>query len=226
MHDQKFPGETKEYRQARNELLQAELELKRHVEKVAARRRALPLGGLVPQDYTFEEMAPSGERKVKMSELFEPGKDTLVLYNYMFGPKMEKPCPMCTSFLDGIHGNAHHLRQRVNLAVVARSPLARVQEVAKARGWDRFRLLSSEKNSFNLDYHGEDASGEQNPLLHIFVSKGSKVHHFYTTEMQFIQSDPGQNQRHLDMMWPLWNVLDLVPAGRGANWFPSLSYSR
>jgi predicted dithiol-disulfide oxidoreductase (DUF899 family) len=222
-HDKHFPGETPAYRQARDELLKAELDLKRQVEKVAAQRRALPLGGPLPEDYTFEEATESGTRSVRLSELFASGKDTLVLYNYMFGPKMEKPCPMCTSFLDGIHGNAQHIQKRVNLAVVARSPIARVHEFTHARGWNRFRVLSSANNTFNRDYHGESADGGQNPLMHVFIKRDGKVRHFYTTEMQFLPSDSGQNQRHLDMMWPLWNVLDLTPEGRGADWYPSLA---
>src|SRR5258705_7200977 len=77
-----FPGESSEYRRARNELLEAEAELRRLNEQVAARRRALPAGGLIREDYVFESAADVS--KVRFSELFAPGKNSLVIYNMMF----------------------------------------------------------------------------------------------------------------------------------------------
>ncbi len=155
-HTNRFPGETPEYRAARDELLAAERDLRGRVEQVAALRRKLPLGAVVPQDYVFEEGAADladveTSRRVKMSELFSPGKDTLVLYNFMFGPKMKDACPMCTSFLDGLNGNAVHLMQRVSLAVVASSPLRRIREFARSRDWKNLRMLSSAGTTFNRD---------------------------------------------------------------------------
>src|ERR1700686_4839396 len=93
----RFPGETTEYRRARNRLLKSEIELRRQQEAVAAQRRKLPLGGEVPEDYVFEELPAGAEegKKVRLSELFQPGKDTLFLYNFMFpgsGDRM-KTCP-------------------------------------------------------------------------------------------------------------------------------------
>ena len=124
MHNHRFPGESSEYRAARDQLLLAERDLRGNVEKVAALRRKLPLGARVPTDYVFEEGAPDGVgvQRVAMSGLFAPGSDTLVVYSYMFGPAMAEPCHMCSPFLDGLNGNARHLSQRVNLAVVAKSP--------------------------------------------------------------------------------------------------------
>jgi len=222
-----FPGETPAYRAARDELLQAEIDLRRHVEEVAAKRRRLPLGGPVPEDYVFEEATtPDGaaSRPVRLSELFTPGKDTLVLYSYMFGPAMERPCPMCTSFLDGIEGSAVHIQQRVGLAVVARSPIARVQAFAHERGWRRLRLLSSAGSTFNRDYHAEEKDGSQNTIIHVFVRRDGGVHHSYSSEMEFLPAVEGQNTRHIDLMWPLWNVLDLTPEGRGDDFYPKVSY--
>ncbi len=213
-----FPGETPDWRAARNELLAAERDLRGRIEAVAAMRRKLPMGARVPTDYVFQgESGP-----VKLSELFAPGKDTLVLYNFMYGPKMKEACPMCTSFLDGLNGNAQHLEQRVNLAVVARSPYARVKEFAKGRGW-KMRMLSSADNDFNRDFHGENAEGAQNTMIHVFVKRPDGVHHFYSSELHFLPDEPGQNGRHIDLMWPLWNVLDLTPEGRG-DWYPKVSY--
>lgn len=219
MAEIRFPGESETYRRARNKLLEAELDLRRRTEEVARQRRALPLGGDVPHDYAF--VGDSG--KVRMSQLFG-NKDTLVLYNFMFSASMAKPCPMCTSFIDGLAGNAVHLEQRVALAIVAKSPIDRIRDFASTRDWGRLRLLSSEQSSFNADYHGEDDNGEQNPMLHVFVNQAGTLHHTWSSELQMAPNDPGQNQRHLDTMWSLWNVLDCTPAGRGTEWYPKLEY--
>jgi len=225
MHAKRFPGESEDYRQARDALLRAELELRRRVEEVAALRRRLPPGGAVPRDYVFEEGASDLDdrdtvRTVSLSQLFGD-HDVLVLYNFMFGPRMEKPCPMCSSFLDALNGNAKHIGQRVALAVVARSPIARIRDFARERGWRRLRLLSSAKNDYNRDYHGEEPDGAQNPMLNVFARRDGEIRHCWASEAFFAPSEPGQNQRHLDPMWPLWNVLDVTPAGRG-EWYPGL----
>jgi predicted dithiol-disulfide oxidoreductase (DUF899 family) len=216
----KFPNEKPKYRAARDKLLKAELALRKQVEQVAALRRKLPSGGAVPEDYLFE-----GEQgKVKLSELFENG-NTLVAYSFMFGPKMAKACPMCTAFIDGLNGNAMHIAQRTNLAVIAKSPLERILEFARSRGWSNLRLLSSQNNHYNRDYHAETDDGAQMPILNVF-RKDKAVRHFYATEMLFAHAEKGQNQRHIDMAWPLWNVLDFTPEGRGKDWYPKLEYGK
>ncbi len=230
LHSFHFPNETNSYRQARNELLQAEIDLRRQVEKVATMRRQLPLGGEIPEDYVFDEGASDINdartvRQVRLSQLFQTGKDTLVIYSFMFGPKMKAACPMCSCMLDGLNGNAHHAAQRINLAVVAKSPLERIRNFARERGWDRLRLLSSANNNYNRDYYGENAEGGQQPTLSVFVRRDGKIHHFWSSEMVITPPDPGQNQRHIDMIWPLWNLLDCTPEGRGSDWFPSLTYA-
>jgi predicted dithiol-disulfide oxidoreductase (DUF899 family) len=182
-------------------------------------RRAIPPGGLVPHDYEFEGAAG----KVKLTELFAPGKDTLVLYGFMYGPEMA-PCPMCTSFLDGLEGAAIHLQRRVNLAVAAKSPIARVEAYARSRGWDHLRMLSWGGTTFGRDYHCENAQGAQNTILHVFARRADGVHHFWSTELNLMPAEPGQNHRHVDMMWSLWNVLDTTPEGRGSDWFPAIEY--
>ena len=159
---------------------------------------------------------------MRLSELFTRG-DTLVAYSFMYGPRMEKACPMCTSILDGLDGNAPHIAQRTNLVVIARSPLERILSFAKERGWSNVRLLSSAGNSYNRDYHGEDAQGRQWPMLNVF-RKSEKVRHTWGSELLFAKDEPGQNARHVDMLWPLWNVLDLTPQGRGQDWYPKLKY--
>jgi predicted dithiol-disulfide oxidoreductase (DUF899 family) len=234
LHSQRFPGESSAYRDARNQLLEAEVELRRNIEEVAALRRKLPLGGELPEDYVFQEGAAdlsdaTTARQTRMSELFSlgkdsPGKDTLVIYSYMFGPNMHAPCVSCTSILDGMNGAAPHVRQRVNFAVAAKSPLARIREVARGRGWNNLRLLSSAGNTYNRDYHGENAKGDQEPSLNVFVRRDGKIYHSYHTELLFAPQEPGMDGRHVDMIWPIWNLFDYTPEGRGTDWYPSLSY--
>ena len=226
---ERFPGESASYRAARDELLAAERDLRRQVEQVAELRRKLPLGGELKEDYAFEEGAASladdtAEASVRFSELFRNGHDTLALYNFMYGPAMQRACPMCTSFLDSLNGTAPHAAQRINLAVVAKSPIGRIRDFARGRGWHNLRLLSSAGNTYNRDYHGETAEGGQLPVLSLFVRRGGRIYHSYSTELVFAPAEPGQNQRHIDMLWPLWNLLDLTPEGRGADWYPRLSY--
>jgi predicted dithiol-disulfide oxidoreductase (DUF899 family) len=172
------------------------------------------------QDYVFD-----GEQgQARMSQLFSPGKDTLVIYSYMFGPQMAKPCPFCTSILDGLDGEAPHIMQRVNFAVAAKSPIARIREFARGRGWRNLRLLSSANNSYNHDYHAEEPNGDQSPALNVFVRGDGRIHHFYNTELLYAPPDRGQDGRHVDLLWPLWNVFDLTPEGRGEQWGPRLTY--
>lgn len=213
----KFPNEGKAYRTKRANLLREEIALRRHIEKVAAARRKLPLGGKVPEDYVFE----SEQGNVRLSDLFRNG-DTLVAYSFMYGPNMAAPCPMCSSMLDALNGNAKHVGARTNLVVIARSSIGRILEFARARGWNNLRLLSSAGNTYNLDYHGEDVGGAQWPMMNVFVRRKGVVRHSWASEMMGAKADPGQNDRHIDLIWPLWNVLDLTPEGRG-NWYPKLS---
>ncbi len=215
----KFPNESKAYRVARNKLLNAEKTLRAKAEAVAALRRKLPAGGAVAQDLVFE----GNGGPVRLSELFG-SHDTLLAYSFMYGPKMAQACPMCTSMLDGLNGNAPHLAQRASLAVIAKSPIGRIQEFALQRGWSNLRLLSSAGNSYNRDYFGEGPEGNQMPMLNVFVSRGGKIRHFWGTELLYAKSAPGQHPRHVDAIWPLWNLLDLSPEGRGKDWYPKLDY--
>ena len=228
-HSFRFPGEKDSYRQARNRLLEAEIDLRRRVEEVAAMRRQLPLGGEIPNDYIFAEGAADLNdsqtvQPVQLSQLFQPGKDTLAIYSFMFGPKMKAACPMCTSIIDALNGTVVHASQRLSLAIVAKSPLERIRTYARERGWNRLRLLSSADNNYNRDYYGENSEGSQQPSLNIFARRDGKIHHFWHSELVLLGADPGQNQRHIDMMWPLWNLLDFTPEGRGTDWYPSLTY--
>jgi predicted dithiol-disulfide oxidoreductase (DUF899 family) len=224
-HDKKFPGESDAYREGRNELLEAEIDLRRQTEEVAELRRRLPRSAELKEDYLFEEMDASGKTKhTRLSELFEPGKDSLIIYSYMFGPKNEKPCTMCTSILDGLNGMVFHAEQRVNIAVVAKTSIEKLTNFTENRGWKNLHLLSSSGNTYNSDYYGEDEKGNQWPMLNVFHKTGEDIFHSYATELLFAPEEKGQNGRHVDSIWPLWNLFDYTPDGRGTNWYPKLVY--
>ena len=215
----KIPNESAEYRRARNELLQAEIALRRQIEQVAAQRRRLPPGGEVPEDYVFEgEQGP-----VRLSQLFGP-RDTLVAYSFMYGPKMAKACPSCTSIVDALDGEVRHIAQRASLVVIVKGPLARMLDHARVRGWTHARLLSSAGNTYNRDYGAETPDGDQVPMLNVFRKDGGKVRHFWASEMLYADTDdPAQGPRHVDAIWPMWNIFDATPEGRG-DWNPKLAY--
>ncbi len=227
MGDVRFPNESAEYRAARDALTQAETELTSRIEEVAALRRNLPPGGTVPEDYVFTEgpadlAADAPTRQVPLSDLFGE-HDTLLLYSFMYGPEMSRPCQMCTSLLDSLDGAAPDVLERAGFAVVAKSPIGRLRQYARDRGWVNMRLISSADNSYNRDYHGEDQHGDQVSRMNVFTRDDGVIRHFWATE----QSDtlPGQDERHVDMIWPLWNLLDQTPAGRGG-WRPAYSRKR
>lgn len=223
LHQVQFPAETSEYREKRNELLAAEVALKEQTARVAALRSKLPLGGKLKEDYEFERLDAEGNVvAVKLSELFENGKDSLILYSYMYSAEMANPCTACTSILDAAEGTVEHLRQRVNFAVIAKSPIHRIHALAEGRGWKKLPLLSSEKNTYNSDYFAESSTGAQMPACNVFVKRGEEIFHFYSTELLYVKREG--HPRHVDMMWPLWNYFDLIPEGRGTNWFPKLEY--
>jgi predicted dithiol-disulfide oxidoreductase (DUF899 family) len=219
-----FPGESAEYRAARDRLLEREVELRREMEAVAVARRALPPGGIVPEDYVFGD--------VRFSDLFAPGKDTLLIYSFMFprdpaddrpGPP-DGPCPSCVALLDQLDGVVEHLEQHANFYVAAKSPLLAIQAVARERGWRRLRLISSVGNTFNRDYHAETAEGHQLPMLNVFQRDGEAIRHCWASELFFAPTDPGQETRHVGTLEPLFNMLDLTPGGRPPDWDEQLSY--
>ena len=231
----RFPNEDTAYRIARSALLTEEIELRRHVERVAAQRRALPRGGALLQDYTFVGI----EGPVQLSAMFASGKDTLAIYSFMYGPERERPCPGCTHFLDGLNGMAEHIGQRISFVVVAKSPLPRIVSFAKERDWDRLTLLSTDGNNYDRDYFGDSSAlspalraqqdfddGEEwdMPMLNVFRRMGSEIRHFWGSELLYVPPEPGQAYRHNDLLDPLYNMLDLTPEGRG-DFEPGLSYA-
>ena len=225
-----FPGESAAYRHARNALLEEEMALRRQVERVAAQRRALPPGGLLKQDYVFEGLGADGQPvPMKLSELFAPGKDSLVLYSFMYGPERKRPCPGCTHTLDSLDGVARHAPQMTNLFIVAKSPLARLLGWARERGWNHLVFLSTAGNTYDKDYYGDSLGltpamrkqqdfkdGEEwdMPILNVFRREGNEVRHFWGGELLYVPAEPGQEYRHNDLIDPLWNLLDTTPEGR------------
>jgi predicted dithiol-disulfide oxidoreductase (DUF899 family) len=239
-----FPGESPAYRAARDRLLEREIELRQATEAVAADRRELPPGGVVPEDYVFQRAGADGAAiDVRLSELFAPGRDSLAIYSFMFprdpgdqrpGPAtgrtallpLEKgPCPSCVALLDQLEGAAEHVSQHLNLAVVARSPLPDILAFAEERGWRRLRLLSSAANTYNRDYLAETPDGAQRPMLTVFHRDDDAIRHFWSSELFYAPSDPGQDPRHVGTLEPVWNLFDLTPAGRPPDWEEQLSYA-
>lgn len=222
VHNIQFPNESTSYRNKRNELLEAEIELRTKIEEVARLRRALPYGGLLKHNYIFVDAET--EADIHFGDLFKNNKKTLLVYNFMFRPEQEKPCTSCTSIIDGLNGQAPHIKDRINFVVFAKAPANKLKELAESRNWNNIQFLSSKDNSFNTDYFAESTEGNQFPIAHIFVQKDSGIHHFYTSELFYVQSAEGQHMRHVDMIWPMWNIFDLTPEGRGTNWYPKHSY--
>lgn len=214
-----YPNETSEYRQARDVLLQEELSLRSHTERVAALRRALPEGGAVLADYMFTS---STGQDVSMTSLFRVNSNTLAIYSLMFGQQDAKPCPMCISMLDGLEGQAQHIGQAIDLAVVSSATPEQLTTLATTRGWKNLNLLSAQDTDYQSDYHGQTPDGAQVPMMNVFRKTESGITHFWGSEGFF--ADVVGQPRHVDQIWPLWNVLDLTPDGRGRNWFPALEY--
>ncbi|HWO38227.1 MAG TPA: DUF899 family protein [Candidatus Acidoferrum sp.] len=213
-----FPNENGEYRAARNELLAEEIELRRHVERVAAQRRALPLGGEVPHD--FELVSETGP--IRFYSLFGD-KDTLMVYSMMYGPERKAPCPMCTSFLSSWNGTAVNLRERSAIVVTARSPIDRLLDYKKERGFTNLPFVSDMSGDYTRTYvnpHDADVPG-----FAVFTRRNGKVFHYYSGELSGAMADPGQDPRGAPDLDPLWLMLDLTPEGRGTDWYPKLQYN-
>ncbi|MDQ8731143.1 DUF899 family protein [Bradyrhizobium sp. LHD-71] len=215
----RFPNESPAYRAARDALLAEEIELRRHIERVAEQRRNLPPGGEVKKAYTFE-----GEKgRISFADLFGD-KQSLVVYSYMYGPQREQPCPMCTSLLSAWDGETPDLQQRVALAVVARSPIERLVGFKRARGWHHLPLYSDTSGDFSRDYHALTKEGGDDAAFNVFTRRDGTIRHFWGGEMGFATADPGQDPRGAPDLMPIWTILDATPEGRGGNWYPKLTY--
>jgi predicted dithiol-disulfide oxidoreductase (DUF899 family) len=218
-------NESSQYLTKREELRVAEIELMRQRERVAELRRKLPEGASV-QDYQFEEgprdlNAGDESHAVRLSELFTEPNRSLVTYHFMFGKKNTKACPMCTAWLDGANGVAHHLAQRLDFAVVAAADVPTLRGYARERGWDRLRLISAGNSTFKRDFGSENPDGGQDSTVSVFTRDAAgTVRHFYTAHPWLA---PDIRERGIDLLTPIWHFLDLTPQGRG-DWYTSLAY--
>lgn len=233
-----LPNESAEYREARNALLAEEMSLRRHIEAVAAQRRALPPGGEVPENYVFEWIGKNlMPEPVRMSKLFGRHQ-TLILYSFMYGVDRDAPCPMCTNLLDSINGGARHVGQRASLYIVAKSPIARLVAWARERGWDHLDFLSTAGNSYDADYFGDssklpaairrlrggkDDENWDETAFNVFRLDGGTIRHFWSSELTWTPTEPGLDHRSGDAVSALWGLLDMTPDGRG-QFVPKLSY--
>jgi predicted dithiol-disulfide oxidoreductase (DUF899 family) len=210
-----FPNESAEYRKSRNALIVEEIELRRAIERVAAQRRALPVGGEILKDFKF-----SGETgTVHLSELFGD-KNTLLVYSMMYGPQRKGPCPMCTSFLNSWNGTAINLKQRVAVVVTARSPIDRLVQYKTERGYTNLPFVSDSSGDYTRTYVNPDDADV--PGFSVFNKRDGKIYHFYSGELSGEMADPGQDPRGAPDADPLWLVLDMTPEGRGATWYPQI----
>jgi len=213
----RFPNESDAYRQARDALLAEEIELRRHIERVAEQRRQLPPGGEVAKDYSFE----GEDGPVSFAGLFGD-KQTLVVYSYMYGPERKRPCPMCTSLMSAWDGEARDVEQRVAFAMVARSPIERLAAFKQERGWKSLKLYSDTSGDYTRAYvSAEDADV---PAFNVFTRKDGTIRHFWSSELGSKTADPGQDSRGAPDLMPLWTILDATPDGRGTDWYPKLDY--
>jgi predicted dithiol-disulfide oxidoreductase (DUF899 family) len=206
MTEPRYPNETQEYRAARERLLQEEQALVDKAKAVAAQRRELPLGGKLKEDYVLQ-WANDGKvgHDVKFSELFGD-KPTLLLYSFMFGPGWDKPCPSCTSLVDGFDRSSYQVTRHAAFAAIAKAPAERINAWARQRGWSQIALLSGFASTFQADYKCQGESDDkQLPMMHVFRKRGDDIFHFWGTEL------PGN---HVDTVWPYWNLMDFTPEGR------------
>jgi predicted dithiol-disulfide oxidoreductase (DUF899 family) len=231
-----YPNESAAYRAARNALLDEKIALRRRIEAVAALRRALPPGGEIAEDYVFERIgAHQRPETVKLSGLFGD-KPSIILYSFMFGPDRDVPCPGCTHMLDSVDGGARYIDDRAPLYIVAKSPIARLVEWARLRGWHHLSFLSDVTTRYSADYFGDtrkfppamrvernlnDGEEWDETIFNVFRKDGDTVRHHWGSEMAFAPSDPGQHHRAGDLVDSLWGLLDMTPEGRG-DYFPTV----
>ena len=206
MSELRYPNESREYRDAREALLKEEQELVDKVKAVAAKRRTLPRGGELKEDYVFQR-ANDGKvgQAVKFSELFGD-KETLLLYSFMFGPNWDNPCPSCTSLMDGFDRTWYQVSQHAAFVAIAKAPAEKINAWAKERGWSQIPLVSGYESPFQADYKCQEESDDmQLPVMHVFRKQDGKIFHFWGTETM---------ANHVDTVWAYWNLMDFTPDGR------------
>lgn len=214
-----FPNESSEYRRARTALLAEEIELRRQIQRVAAMRRKLPPGS-EPKDYRF--LDENGE-EVRLADMF--GRhDTLFTYFWMYGPERSRPCPMCTSFVGSLDIPAIDIQQRLSIAIIGRSPVARQLAFARERGWRNLKFYQTVGDDFPRDYRALSPEGDEGAAVLVWQRIDGKVHLSWAAEGGEATADPGFDPHLAPDPTPLWTILDWTPAGRGTDWYPKLEY--
>jgi predicted dithiol-disulfide oxidoreductase (DUF899 family) len=228
MRQTNLTNESEAYLASREELRVAEIEAMREVERVAELRRRLPEGAIV-EDYDFTEgpadldAGDEPAKTVRLSELFTGSGRALIIYQPMFGKKQTSPCPMCTMWIDGYNGVAQHITQNADFAIAAAADVPALRAYARTRGWKNLRLLSCGDSTFKFDMASEDAEGNQDSTISVFTRDSSgALRHFYSAH-PWLADDV--NERGIDRLTPVYNMLDLTPQGRD-DWYAELSYER
>jgi predicted dithiol-disulfide oxidoreductase (DUF899 family) len=227
MRNTRLANESPDYLARREELRLAEIDLMKQRERVADLRRRLPEGALV-KDYVFQEGPADLQggdtpiRTVRLSELFSTPERSLVVYHLMFGKEQTTPCPMCTLWIDGFNGVAYHLAQNVDFVIAAAADPPSLRDHARSRGWRNLRLLSCGTSTFKYDLGSEDEDGNQESTVSVFTRDNQgTIRHFYSAHPQMADDI---HQRGLDLLNPVWHLLDLTPHGRD-DWYPELAYA-
>jgi predicted dithiol-disulfide oxidoreductase (DUF899 family) len=220
--------ESQEYTSKREELRSVEIESRKLRERVAEVRRRLPQGPAV-KDYMFlagPADLDSGDkptRTVYLSELFTGPNRSLIIYHMMYGKRQTTPCPMCTMWIDGYNGVAQHIAQNIDFAVVAAAELPALRAHARHRGWRNLRLLSAGEGTFKYDLCSEDKEGNQDSTMSVFTKDANgTLRHFYSVHPGMGE---GIKERGIDLMTPVYNLMDLTPQGRD-NWYAKLDYAK
>jgi predicted dithiol-disulfide oxidoreductase (DUF899 family) len=220
-----YPNESSDYREKRNVLLQQEIKLRSDIERVAQLRRELPLGGKLKEDYVFEQLVDGAVREVPFAALFGD-HETLLLYSMMYGAEWDAPCPSCTSIVDGLEVAHLATTQRCALAAVADADAEKLGDWTQRRGWRNIPLVSGRKNSYIMDYAGYDACKDAGMVsnMNVFRNTSEGIFHFWASELVDSPMEENGSNRHVDMIWPMWNLLDMIPEGRGDIMVPRQNY--
>ena len=221
----RYPNESDHYREKRNELLEMEKDLRALTESVAQKRRELPIGGALKENYVFEKLDTSEVvKKIPFAELFGE-HDTLILCSMMFGKKWDAPCPSCTSIVDAINSNTYATTRLTSLAVVGEATPQQFQKWAKERGWNEVNLVSNTEGDFLKDYAAYECDDPTMvSAINVFKKTSEGVFHFWGSELAAHPMKNG-HPRHIDVIWPLWNLLDMTPEGRGKYNVPKQNYT-
>ena len=218
--------------------LEQEIELRRNMEAVAVARRRVAPGGAAPAGLRFHgsraQMAARAE--VRLSEMFAPGRDSLVIYSMMIprvefvgttararqagtkkGGGAQGPCPSCTAFLDQ---SGRRRRQRRASTSISRSPERRqlsalLNFAAERRLAGTCAFCLGRKPPITATTRPRPPT--QQPMLTCSTvmethSWGSDASHAY----------PGKIPATRHSRTAL-NLYDLTPEGRGIDWDEQLS---